>query len=227
MPMNQRHVLDRIATAIDERPSDAPILIGIDGRSAAGKTTLADALAAHLDRGPRQVLRSSIDDFHPAGHKYRSAERRYTPATYFAEGFEYAKLRAMLLDPLRATGNRRCRLDLWDSFHDQPLPEHWIDVAPDAIVVVDGIFLLHPDLRSYWDYVLWLHVGWDTMIERAARRDVAWLGSEDVVRERYRTFWVPTHSLYESICTPIEHAHLVLDNSDPEHPVVISGSAVR
>src|SRR5262249_45380280 len=156
--------------------TEEPTLVAIEGRSAAGKTTLADELAASVSKKGRPALRSSIDDFHPPGHKYRSAERRYTPSTYYAEGYDYVAFRQFVLEPLRQ-GDRRCRLALWDSFNDIPFPEAWTDVPKGAIAVIDGCFLFRPDLRHYWDYTIWLEIDWDTMLERAASRDVAWVGS--------------------------------------------------
>ena len=50
-----------------------PTRFGLDGRSAAGKTTLADALAEMTRAAQsRPVLRASIDDFPRPGHKFRA-----------------------------------------------------------------------------------------------------------------------------------------------------------
>lgn len=43
---------------------DHPTRVAVDGRSAAGKTTLADELAKAVRNLTRDVLRASIDDFH-------------------------------------------------------------------------------------------------------------------------------------------------------------------
>jgi hypothetical protein len=39
-----------------------------------------------------------------------------------------------------------------------------------------------------------------------------------VVVERYRTFWIPTHTLYETAAEPQRAAHLIVDNRRPEAP---------
>jgi uridine kinase len=218
MELTRTALLDRLAAAIGALRQDGPTLVAIDGRSAAGKTTLADDLAERLRVEARPVLRSSIDDFHPPGHKFRSMERRYTSQSYYDEGFDYAAFRRCVLDPLRPGGSRRCRLSLWDSYHDVAIPDIWTEAPEDAVLVADGAFLLRPDLRPLWHYAIWLHVDWDTMVERAARRDVAWVGSAEVVVERYRTFWIPTHTLYETAAEPQRAAHLIVDNRRPDAP---------
>jgi uridine kinase len=221
MKYTRADLLDHLARTLITVPSHQPLLVAIDGRSAAGKTTLADDLATRIERQGRPTFRSSLDDFHPPGHKYRSAERRYTPQTYLDEGYDYAAFRGVLLDPLRGSGERRCRLALWDSYHDQPTPEQWTAIPDEAIVIIDGVFLLRPGLVSYWDYVIWVHIRWDDMVDRAANRDLAWVGSADVVRERYRTFWIPTHTLYETTHDPVAHAHTVIDNTNPAEPIIV------
>jgi len=219
MQTTRAALLERLADAITTLRTTEPTLVAIDGRSAAGKTTLADELAAHLRAQGRPVLRSSLDDFHPPGHKYRSSERRYTPATYYAEGYSYAAFRQLVLDPLRPGGSRRCRLALWDSFNDVALPEEWIDAPNNVIMIIDGAFLLRPDLRQYWDYVIWLQIDWETMLERVAKRDVAWVGSAEIVIERYRTFWIPMHEYYEAEVEPTRFANIIVDNRQPEEPL--------
>jgi uridine kinase len=65
-------VIDTLADSVVGMRLAHPIRVGLDGRSAAGKTTLADAVADALRRRRRDVLRASLDDFQRPGHKYRS-----------------------------------------------------------------------------------------------------------------------------------------------------------
>jgi uridine kinase len=218
-------LLDKLADTVIELHIGAPTLVAIDGRSAAGKTMLADELAQYVQHKGRPTLRSSLDHFHPSGHRDRSGERRYTPSSYLAEGYDYTTFRRCMLDPFQPDGSRRVQLAFWDSYNDTPLAEQWIDAPTDVVVIIDGIFLLRPDLRTYWDYTIWLDIDWQTMIERAAGRDSAWVGSPDVVVERYRSFWIPTHELYERAMTPRQFADVIVDHRNPETPCVMQGQA--
>ena len=58
-----RDAIPEIAEAILGLPSKRPVRVGICGRSAAGKTTFGDKLAASLTRSGRPVLRAQFDDF--------------------------------------------------------------------------------------------------------------------------------------------------------------------
>ena len=97
-------------------------------------------------------------------------------------------------------------------------------VPEDAILIVDGAFLLRPELRPFWDLVIWLHISFEDMVARAAERDTAWVGDADEVRRRYAEHWIPLHQLYERLSGGANGADLVIDNSKPEQPNVMHSS---
>src|SRR5918912_955294 len=85
-----------------------PVRVAIDGPDAAGKTTLADELAAGLRGRGRETIRASIDGFHrPRAARYRRGPG--SPERYYEDSFDYAALHKELLDPLRPHGSRRYR----------------------------------------------------------------------------------------------------------------------
>jgi uridine kinase len=196
-----------------------PTRVGLDGRSAAGKTTLADALVDLVQSTTkRPILRASIDDFHRPGHKFRSIREEWTPQSYYDEAYDYIAFRDLVLRPLGPGGDRRVRIAIFDSFHDRPVPERWQCSSEDAILIVDGAFLQHDELRNNWDYLIWLKVDAKTVLARAPARDVAWVGSAEVVERRYRTRVLATHALYESLVDPEGHADAVIDTDDLDAP---------
>jgi uridine kinase len=198
----RRAVIDSLADAITSLHREHPTRVAVDGWSAVGKTTLADELAAAIQERGRPTLRASIDDFHRKGHKY-------------------AVFRAWVLEPLGPGGSRRCRTALLDSFNDVALPEAWQGVTDDTVAIVDGIFLLRPALADLWDYVIWLEIDVETMVERACKRDVAWVGSVEAVERRHRGFWQSAHNLYEQLDEPSRCAHAVIDNRLIERPRIL------
>ncbi len=220
-------MLERLADAMLELRVPHPTRVAIDGRSAAGKTTLADEMAEVVRGRGREVLRASIDDFHLPGHKYRSQRKEWTPRSYYDEGYDYDAFLDVLLRPLGPGGDLRCRTGIFDSYHDSWLPEEWHQVARDALVLVDGAFLFRPGLAEHWDYTLWLDIRWDTMFERAQERDVAWVGSREAVLDRYQRHWLPTHELYEQATGARERVHAVVDNNRVEAPRILRLSPGR
>jgi uridine kinase len=214
-------LIETLAEAVTALQLAHPTRVAVEGRSAAGKTTLADELAAASGARGREVLRASIDDFHRPGHKFRSQRGEWTPRSYYDEGYDYDAFRDLLLRPLGPGGSRVCRPALFDSFHDAWLPEEWRAVGDRAVAIVDGAFLLRPELAAHWDYIIWLDIDMETMVERARRRDSAWAGSEQVVEERYRRRWIPTHELYERLTDAPARAHAVVDNRDLQRPSLL------
>jgi uridine kinase len=107
---------------------------------------------------------------------------------------------------------------LFDAFNDRSYPERWIDAEPDCIAIVDGAFLLRPELENCWDVLVWLDIDFETMVERARERDMAWVGSEDAVVERYRDTGSPRTD--ERLANPRARAHVLIDNRLPHAPIL-------
>ena len=63
---------------LERKERDKPLKVGVDGRCASGKSTLADELAPLLRKRGSHVLRPSMDGFH------HSRERRYRQGEYSA-----------------------------------------------------------------------------------------------------------------------------------------------
>lgn len=215
-------LLTALAALITSITPERPLRIGIDGRSAAGKTTLADELATALRAAGREVMRASIDDFHLPGHAGRSRRGEWTPQSYYDEGYDYDAFARFVLRPLGPGGDRRCRPALFDSLHDQLLPEEWRELAPDVVAVVDGVFLQRAEFVQHWDYLIWLDVDAETIVQRARQRDLAWLGANaaDEVERRYRERVLPAHALYERLTGAPTRAHAIIDNRNPARPVI-------
>lgn len=206
-------VVEWVAAAILAIVRPHPVRVLIDGRSAAGKTTLSEGLAARLASGGRQALVAHFDEFHPRGYRTSGGSAAYTPERYLEAGFDFAAFDRMVMSPSAPGGSGRLALSLGDRRQRARL-------RPEGILVVDGCFLAKPGLRAAWDFMLWLDISFETMVERAAGRDVDWVGDETVVRRRYRTFWRQTHRLYESLGAR-ESADAVIDNEDPARPSLV------
>jgi uridine kinase len=217
--VNRAEVIARLVKAVFAAGGESVTLVAIDGRSAAGKTTLADELVVALRDAGRTTARASIDDFHPPGHSQRSSSGGYTVESYYAEGFDYASFRECLLESARR--GEACLLRRWDSYHDRPFGDPPRRLEPGSVLVVDGAFILRPDLRGYWDFSIWLHISFETMVQRALDRDIAWMPSREAIEKRYGERWVPLHNFYEAQTRAPEIADALIDNTDPANPRIV------
>jgi len=198
-----------------ERPH--PLRVAIDGPDAAGKTILADELAPLLEGSGRSVVRATVDGFHrpQAGRYARGSE---SPEGYFFDSFDYSALRASLLDPLGPDGNRHYRRLVFDVRTDTPVTSPTETAPLNAILLLDGIFLLRRELIDLWDFSVFVAVPFAETRRRATTRDGALLGDDDEVLHRFAVRYMPGQQLYYGAAHPQEKADVVIDNEDPDHP---------
>lgn len=215
--------LEQLAERIANIQRTHPVRVGIDGIENSGKTTLADELVPHIEANGRPVIRVSVDLFHaPRAVRYRQG--RESAQGYYEDSFDYEKFKDRLLSPLGPNGNRRFQRAALDWATDEALdpPE---EVAPDnAILIVDGIFLLRPELVDNWDYRVFVHTDFDKAIERALRRDTQSFGSSDNIRTLYSRRYHPAQRSYLERVQPHTKADVIINNNDPSQPKLIFSS---
>jgi hypothetical protein len=111
--VTRARVLDELAASVASISLGRPVRVAIDGRTASGKTTLADELAALLTARGRPVIRTSIDGFHrPKAERY--ARGRTSPEGYYYDSRDLDAVTRLLLAPLGPGGDRRYRTASFD-----------------------------------------------------------------------------------------------------------------
>lgn len=192
--------------------------VAIDSPDAAGKTTLADALATDL-AGHRPVIRASIDGFHrPRAVRHRRGH--LSAEGYYQDSFDYPAVRRLVLAPLGPGGDRWYRPATFDYRTDTATPATAERAPAGAVLLFDGVFLLRPELRDGWDLRVYLDVSPPEVVRRALVRDADLLGGAGAVRQRYHRRYLPGQRLYRQHCAPAEHADVVVDNDDPGRPSI-------
>jgi uridine kinase len=197
-----------------------PVRVGVDGFSAAGKSTLADELAATVVDHGRTCLRADLDDF-----KRPRAERPPGPAGFYQGAFDLDAIRTVLLAPLGPGGDRHIRVKFFDQQNQTPFPVEVQSVPADAIVIADGAYLLRPELRDLWDFRIFVEIDFGLVLARGAARDAAWMGSAQAAAERYRRYYIPAERMYDAAADPRSHADVIVDNRDTADPVLRHGAA--
>lgn len=215
--MNRTALLEDLATRIASIRLAHPVRVAIDGVDAAGKTVLADELVEYVKRHGRPVIRASIDGFHnPAVVRRRRGG--LSPEGYYRDSFNLPLLIDSVLQPLGLHGKRVCRLAAFDFRTDSPVKSQPFEVPADAVLLFEGVFLLRPELRSFWDFSVFVRADFDVTVARAEKRDLSLFGSVERVRERYVERYIPAQQLYFAEAAPESLASVVIDNNNPDDP---------
>ncbi|EIV95635.1 nucleoside/nucleotide kinase family protein [Frankia sp. QA3] len=118
-------------------------LLGIAGPPGAGKSSLADWLAAELDArhgtSPRLVAQAPMDGFHLPNDtlaRLGLADRKGAPETFDVAGY------ASLLARLRAGGPEEVCAPSFSRVHDAPVPGGHRIPATVRLVICEGNYLL-------------------------------------------------------------------------------------
>ena len=218
--MSEAHtsLLSRVAATIVALHPGRMIRVAIDGVDGAGKTTLADKLAPIVAAQGRPTIRASVDDFHhPRALRY--ARGRYSPDGHYLDSYDYDSFRTLLLDPLSPDGSGRYITRRFDLDNDRTFDADWKQAKPAAALIVDGIFLHRPELRSYWDLSVFLRVDFKVSVPRGAQRGPA-RDSPDPgapLNQRY----VGGQRRYFDECVPEQRADIVIDYNDMQAPKVL------
>jgi uridine kinase len=185
-------------------------IVAIDGVDGAGKTVFADRLAELIPA----AIRSSVDGFHrPRALRYRQG--RYSPEGFLDDSYDYDALRTRLLQPFRA--GQTCETAMFDHVTDAPVSVR-AAVTPASVLVLDGIFLHRDELRAYWDYSVFLRVGFAETYARMATRDGCPPDPAHPANRRY----VEGQREYLRRYDPEAHASVVIDNTEPASSWVVT-----
>lgn len=216
--MERRELIGDIASQIAAIARPHPVRVAIDGVDAAGKTTFADELAPALAALSRPVIRASVDGFHnPAAIRYRQGPD--SPEGYFHDSFDYPALIEALLLPLGPGGSLAFRRAVFDFRTDAAVNAPLEHAEANSVLLLDGVFLLRPELRGYFEFSIFLRADFSFTVARAKQRDLSLLGTLEEVRRRYRERYVPGQELYLNSVKPEQWASVVIDNNDPIRPI--------
>ena len=183
---------DRIESS--RAPAPAPLLVALDGRSAAGKSTLAQQVAART-----AALVIDGDDFYRGGDD--AFWRACSPVEKVDLVIDWRRQRTLLTKLGRAEPARWQPYD-WEADDGRRGAE--VSVGPAAVVILDGAYSARPELADLFALRVLLDVPRPTRRERLLRRE----------GERYRAEWEArwgrAEDLYFEQLMPPESFDLVL-----------------
>lgn len=207
--MQRSEVLEQLAAHIDSLNAGR-LRVAIDGRTAAGKTSFAHELAAALRGRGRSTVRAGLDDF-KRPWRDRHLYDRTSGAGYYRNAQDQDAVLDLLLRPAGPDADGRVALCSIDPLTQQDHRDVTVDIPPDAVLLVDGVFALRPAYAPYWDLTIWLEVDEETSLFCGVDRDQTREGREQAARlhaERYAA----SEQIYIAEVDPAATADVVVDN---------------
>ncbi|QKW22849.1 hypothetical protein HUT16_30505 [Kitasatospora sp. NA04385] len=135
-------------------------IVAIDGAGGSGKTTLAAAVAGHLDG----AVIVHVDDFY---RPMPDRERELLDAEQgYQRYFDWERLRDQILIPLR--DGQAARYQLYDWTTGQL--GAWREIAPGAVVIVEGVYSARPELAHYYHFTAYVDTPRDVCLQRVRAR---------------------------------------------------------
>lgn len=166
------------------------------------------------------MLRATLDDFKNPW-KDRHLYDRESGEGYYRNAYDYDAAKRLLLDPARTPETTSCALCSIDPLTQESHAADTVTLAPDSVLIVDGVFAFRPEIDAYWDFRIWLDVDAELSVRRGAERDQDWAGSdaEAIHRNRY----LVAERLYLDEVDPLPRMDVIVDNADFARPRLIQG----
>lgn len=182
-------------------------MVAVDGVDGSGKTTFADLLASEFIRRGRVALTVHMDDFlNPRAIRHRMG--RTSPDGFFLDTYDLEAFATNVLEPLRPGDTRVIVPRAFDVRTDSPVEDAPVLVPPNAVVIVEGMFLHRDELVAQWDVSVFLNVPFTITASRMAQRDGTNPDPDHPSMSRY----VEGQRIYLAKCRPAERATYVIDN---------------
>lgn len=208
--------LNQLVDKILAAQNDRILRVAINGVDGSGKTRLADELAPLLKAKNADVIRASIDGFHnPRAIRYAKGET--SPEGFYHDSFDFKKFKNLLLKPLGREGDLQYKNAAFDHVTDAEIDMPFRQATTPAILLVDGIFLFHEELKNHFDLKIYLDVPFQVSYARMAKRDGSSPDPNAPENNRYLT----GQKLYIAACKPQQQADILVNYADLERPAIL------
>ncbi|MDR5701337.1 nucleoside/nucleotide kinase family protein [Agromyces aerolatus] len=144
-------VLRAVADGIIRRYGRGRMIVAVAGPAGADAAALADDLRDVLAEHDHAVFRASEAGFHRS-REAQAAFGQDTPERYVRHGIDESALLRSLVEPFRLGGSTAFVTRVLDPARDAWVEPRWLTGPEDAILVIDGRFMLRERLARLWDY---------------------------------------------------------------------------
>ncbi len=172
--MNEKFI--KLFDVIDEKLKNGRTVVAIEGGSASGKTTLARLISEKYD-----CTVFHMDDFF-----LRSEQRTKERYAEIGGNVDRERFLSEVLVPL--INGESIKYRPFDC-STMSLGEE-ITVEIKDLVIIEGAYCMHPDLRSFYDYSVFLDITKELQKQRIIKRN------SPALAQRFFSEWIPMENRY-------------------------------
>lgn len=191
-------------------------VVAVDGIDGSGKSTFAGRLVATLATAGHHPVLLRVDDFRRI-IDWSSADEA---TLYYERYFDLDALGGVV----QAFAAHATTLELpgFDGISGQPLPPRQLPLGPEAILVIEGVFIRRIPSGTTPVSHIYLSAPGSVARQQLVARDVARGRGRDDIERRLDRRYLPGQARYHAECDPRGRADLVVDNSDYAAPLLLS-----
>jgi len=180
-------------------PGPGVIIFAIDGHGAAGKSTIAEAVATATGA----ALVHTDDFFRTPPSRPAPAPRSGPPARpALADYYDWRRLRAQALEPLRARLGAAFRRFDWERGSGL---DGTVTVEPSDLIVVEGVYSASPELHDLVDRSVFVDTPEQERLRRLRGR---------VKPEEWDDQWLLAERAYFDVIRPPSSFDLIVSGAD-------------
>ena len=185
-------------------------LIALTGIDASGKGYVAHCLERDLQHLGLRVAVINIDGWlNLPAVRFNEA----SPAQHFYEhAIRFDEMFGKLVLPLKETRSVRVEADFAEETAHAFRRRLYCYTDVDAILL-EGIYLLKRQFRSFYDLSCWIECTFETALERALARGQEGLPADETIRA-YQSIYFPAQEIHFHRDAPITSASITISN-DP------------
>jgi uridine kinase len=199
MTFMDRSLLQKLIQTIASSHSKQRFILGVDGLSRSGKTTLTDVLCEGLLQRGKSVTVIHLDDhIEERNRRYNTGHREWYE--YYSLQWDVKYLQENLFDKLRDKTN--IVLPFYNSEQDKQVMKS-ITIPTTCIVIIEGVFLQRTEWRDYFDFVVYLD----------CPREVRFLRERESTRqniEKFITRYWKAEDYYLDCVAPMSRADIIM-----------------
>lgn len=144
--------LQKLVDAIPVPSNDERVIIGIDGLSRSGKTTIGNFLCSYyVEKGVPAVLLHLDDYIVERNRRYETGIESWRE--YYELQWDVERMVEDLLAPLKTMSE--LSMKVYDETSDQHREES-IHLPENSLIIIEGVFLQREEWRSYFDFLCYV-----------------------------------------------------------------------